>query len=427
MTSVPLTALQSREADSDPGSGFRLARLELYNWGTFDQRVWSFEPGGHDCLLTGDAGSGKSTIVDAITTLLLPAHRITYNKAAGAEARERSLRSYVLGYYKGERSDTTGASRPVPLRNETAFSVILGVFTNAGYKSAITLAQVFWLKDGHQGQPERFFVIAERDLSVAADFSDFGTEIAPLKKRLRAAGARVHDSFPEYGRDFRRRLGVESEQALELFHQAVSMKSVGNLTGFVREHMLEPFDAAAWTAKIMAHFEDLTNAHEAVRRAQAQILALGPLLADCDAHDTITADIEAATAQRSASRFFFAEAKVGLLEGHIHRPRYRTGWAACHPQPVRRPADRAAGQGNQPQPAASRARREPDRRARAHDHRDRGCLGAAAGECRAFRQAAGPGQVWIPCTPPSISPCASGRSLKRVLACSRLRSMSRTA
>ena len=318
MTSAPLTALQSREADSDPPSGFRLDRLELYNWGTFDKRVWSFEPGGHDCLLTGDAGSGKSTIVDAITTLLLPAHRITYNKAAGAEARERSLRSYVLGYYKGERSDTTGASRPVPLRDETAFSVILGVFTNAGYKSAVTLAQVFWLKDGHQGQPERFFVIAERDLSVAADFSDFGTEIAPLKKRLRTAGARVHDSFPEYGRDFRRRLGVESEQALELFHQAVSMKSVGNLTGFVREHMLEPFDAAAWTAKIMAHFEDLTNAHEAVRRAQAQVLALGPLLADCDTHDKITDDIEAATVQRSASRFFFAEAKVGLLDGHIH-------------------------------------------------------------------------------------------------------------
>jgi uncharacterized protein YPO0396 len=317
VTSAPLTAIQPAEADSDPRSGFRLARLELYNWGTFHKRVWSFEPGGHDCLLTGDAGSGKSTMVDAITTLLLPAHRITYNKAAGAEARERSLRSYVLGYYKGERSDTTGASRPVPLRDETAFSVILGVFTNAGYNSVVTLAQVFWLREGHQGQPERFFVIADRELSVAADFSDFGTEITPLKKRLRTAGVRVHDSFPEYGRDFRRRLGIESEQALELFHQAVSMKSVGNLTGFVREHMLEPFDAAAWTAKIVAHFEDLTNAHDAVRRAQAQILALGPLLADCDACDRITADIDAATAQRSASRFFFAEAKAGLLEGQI--------------------------------------------------------------------------------------------------------------
>ena len=31
---------------------------------------------------------------------------------------------------------------------------------------------------------------------------------------------------------------------MELFHQTVSMKSVGNLTDFVRDHMLEPFDAA---------------------------------------------------------------------------------------------------------------------------------------------------------------------------------------
>ena len=53
----------------------------------------------------------------------------------------------------------------------------------------------------------------------------------------------MHDGFPEYGKDFRRRLGIESEQAMELFHQTVSMKSVGNLTDFVREHMLEPFDA----------------------------------------------------------------------------------------------------------------------------------------------------------------------------------------
>ena len=34
---------------------------------------------------------------------------------------------------------------------------------------------------------------------------------------------------------------------MELFHQTVSMKSVGNLTEFVREHMLEPFNAAQAT------------------------------------------------------------------------------------------------------------------------------------------------------------------------------------
>ena len=50
-------------------SGFRLTRLELYNWGTFDQRVWSLDANARNTLLTGDIGSGKSTIVDAVTTL----------------------------------------------------------------------------------------------------------------------------------------------------------------------------------------------------------------------------------------------------------------------------------------------------------------------------------------------------------------------
>lgn len=57
-------------------TGFRLARLELYNWGTFDQNVWTLEPDGQNTLLTGDIGSGKSTVVDAVTTLLLPSQKI---------------------------------------------------------------------------------------------------------------------------------------------------------------------------------------------------------------------------------------------------------------------------------------------------------------------------------------------------------------
>src|SRR5487761_2214677 len=92
-------------------SGSRLQRLEVFNWGTFDQKVWSFELRGRNALLTGDIGSGKSTLVDAITTLLVPAQRIAYNKAAEADAKERTLRSYVLGYYKSERNEITGAAK----------------------------------------------------------------------------------------------------------------------------------------------------------------------------------------------------------------------------------------------------------------------------------------------------------------------------
>lgn len=232
-------------AGNGPAPGFRLARLEVLSWGTFDRKVWSLNLDGENGLLTGDIGSGKSTLVDAVTTLLLPAQRISYNKAAGAEGRERDLRSYVLGHHKSERNEATGTSRSVGLREAgRSYSVVLAIFADVALDAEVTLAQVFWLRDGHQGQPERFLVVADRSLTTATDFADFGTDLAGLRRRLvKAAGVVVHDNFPSYGRDFRRRLSIESEQAMELFHQTVSMKAVSNLIDFVRSHMLEPFDS----------------------------------------------------------------------------------------------------------------------------------------------------------------------------------------
>ena len=302
---------------TDSLAGYRLDRLEVYNWGTFDQRVWTLRLGGDNGLLTGDIGSGKSTMVDAVTTLLLPANRISYNKAAGADLRERTLRSYVLGHHKSERNETTGTSRPIGLRDARSFSVILGVFGNAGLDSTVTLAQVFWFRDTGQGPPDRLFVIADEELSIAEHFSDFGGDIRSLRQRLRRQGARLHQHFPEYGRDYRRQLGIESDQAMELFHQTVSMKSVGNLNDFVRLHMLEPFDAADRIDSLVTHFEDLVKAHEAVRRAHDQLAELGPLLADCDAHDALSAQIAGIAEQRAALPFFIADRKSALLDGQI--------------------------------------------------------------------------------------------------------------
>ena len=300
----------------DSLSGFRLKRLEIFNWGTFDQKVWTLLPEGKNSLLTGDIGSGKSTLVDAITTLLVPTQRIAYNKAAGAENKERGLRSYVLGHYKSERSEVTGTAKPVALRDHSSYSVILGVFHNAGYDQTITLAQVFWMKEG-QGQPERFYVGAERDLSITDDFADFGSDIPQLRKRLRNAGADVQDSFAKYGAWFRRRLGIDNEQAMELFHQTVSMKSVGNLTEFVRNHMLEPFDAAVRINALISHFDDLSRAHEAVLKAKHQRLLLEPLMADCDKHHDLVGEQERLRDCRESLKAWFSELKLGLLDRRL--------------------------------------------------------------------------------------------------------------
>ena len=299
-------------AADDRLAGFRLQRLEVFNWGTFDGQVWTVQLGGKNALLTGDIGSGKSTLVDAVTTLLVPSHRVAYNKAAGADSRERSLRSYVLGYYKSERQDTLGSVKPVALRDFNSYSVILGVFSNAGYGKTVTLAQVFWMKEA-SAQPARLYAACERDLSIAADFSGFGSEIVGLRKKLRASGVELFDSFPPYGSWFRRRFGIDNEQALDLFHQTVSLKSVGNLTDFVRSHMLEPFDVAPRISALIGHFEDLNRAHEAVLKAKRQVEMLEPLVADCERRQELAQTADNLRACRDALKPWFAGLKLDLL------------------------------------------------------------------------------------------------------------------
>ncbi len=302
-------------------AGFRLQRLEVLNWGTFHGRPWILNLDGENTLLTGDIGSGKSTLVDAVTTLLVPSHRVAYNKAAGAESRERTLRSYVLGYYKSERSDVTGAAKPVMLREATSHSVILGVFFNEALGETVTLAQVFWTKD-QSAPPARLFVVADGGMSILDDFANFGADIKLLRKRLREVGddgpaVAMFDTFAEYGKRFRDRFGIQGEQPMELFHQTVSMKSVGSLTEFVRTHMLEAFDVVRRIGDLNAHFENLTKAHETVLRAKRQIEALQPLVAQCDRHTELESQLDNLRLDRDGLKAYFSAHKCVLLERWI--------------------------------------------------------------------------------------------------------------
>ncbi|MEE9311356.1 MAG: ATP-binding protein [Planctomycetota bacterium] len=300
----------------DQLAGFRLQRLEVFNWGTFGGRVWTLNLNGKNCLLTGDIGSGKSTLVDAVTTLLVPSHRVSYNKAAGADKRERTLKSYVQGFYKSARQEALGSTKPIALRDSNNYSVILGVFHNAGYNKTVTLAQVFWTKEA-AAQPARMYAVCERDLSIAADFTGFGSEMVGLRKKLRADGVELFDSFPQYGSWFKRRFGINNEQALELFHQTVSLKSVGNLTDFVRSHMLRPFDVEARITALIGHFENLNRAHEAVIKAKQQVEALTPLVANCNQHSELVQVTNNLRVCRNTLRPWFATLKLELLEKRL--------------------------------------------------------------------------------------------------------------
>lgn len=310
-----LFSLDDTAADGGTPPGFRLHRLELLNWGTFHQGVRTFRLDGANSLLTGDIGSGKSTVVDAITTLLLPAHKIEYNKAAGAQKKERSLLSYVRGFHKSARSAGGEYSKPVPLRATGQLTVVLGVFHNAVLGKWITLGITLWATQ-EAGQPNRFYSLAETDQSIAADFSNFGKDPLKLKKKLRAAGASVHDSFEPYSAAFKRQFGISGNQAMELFHRTVSMKQVENITSFVRSNMLEEDDVATRITNLIHHFDDLKKAHDAVLRAKDQIALLTPIKEGAALHAGLTADDELARRQRDQLHPWFTDRKLQLSLEH---------------------------------------------------------------------------------------------------------------
>jgi uncharacterized protein YPO0396 len=296
-------------------TGFRLHRLEVLNWGTFNQKIWKIEPQGHTSLLTGDIGSGKTTLVDALTSLIVPHHKITYNRAAGSIGRERTLTSYIKGEYKTEKDEQTRLAKSVPLRDESNHTVILGYFYNEGYSKAITLAQVFWLKNN---KPEKFFLVSGKELTIKDHFIQFGHDIKNLKKRLKTDPfLEVYDSFSDYSDQFRRIFGIESK-ALDLFYQTVSMKSVGNLTDFVRSQMLEKPDAKEKIDELLKRFQDLTEAHKAVQTARTQLELLQPLVEESNRFEEINEQIQEEKQRLEALPLYFSLEKTGLLQTEIH-------------------------------------------------------------------------------------------------------------
>lgn len=306
---------QDTTDDAGAPPGYRLHRLELLNWGTFHEGVRTFRLDGANSLLTGDIGSGKSTVVDAITTLLLPANKIEYNKAAGAQKKERSLMSYVRGYHKSTRSTGGENSRPVSLRGTGSLTVVLAVFHNAVLEKSVTLAITLWAVQ-EAGQPSRFYSLAETDQSIAGDFSNFGQDPARLKKKLRAAGVSVHDTFEPYAASFKRQFGISGNQAMELFHRTVSMKQVENITHFVRTNMLDEDDVAARITNLIRHFDDLKNAHDAVLRAKDQIALLTPIRDGAAQHARLTLEDQTARDQRDQLHPWFTNQKLILSLEH---------------------------------------------------------------------------------------------------------------
>jgi uncharacterized protein YPO0396 len=264
-------------------SGFRLQYMEVYNWGTFDEVIHSIRPGGETSLLTGANGSGKTTFVDALLTLIVPEKKYRfYNQSSGSEKKgDRTEETYVLGGYGTVNSESTNTTKTLYLREnkDEAYSILLAHFANEA-QQMVTLFQVRYFSNGEM---KRMFAVAHKALRIEDDFKPFDLGGA-WKKRIDQQynkGSRKQVEWfaaaSAYAQRLTEVLGMQSLQALSLFNQTVGIKVLGNLDEFIRMHMLEPRNMEDQFLDLKKHLGTLLEAQRNIEKVDEQIKLLQPL------------------------------------------------------------------------------------------------------------------------------------------------------
>ena len=321
---------------SSDRAGFRLQYMEVYNWGTFHDKIFRINPTGNNSLLTGANASGKSTFIDALLTLLVPLKKDRfYNQSSGVEKKgDRSEESYVYGHYGTIQEEGKMTSSTQMLRGRDAYSVLLASFSNTDLKT-ITLFQVRWF--GSNGTLNSSFGIAHVALNIEKDLSDFdgkGNWRKRLDKtyNLNLAKKKVEffDGPTSYGERISNVFGMRSIKGLSLFNQVVGVKVLEDLDEFIRTNMLEEYkedneNAEEKFIKLKSSFETLIDAKTNIEKAKEQIYQLEPIDKIATELATIQNELKKLTDSKEMSVYWFAEKSVELFELELSKSKIQLG------------------------------------------------------------------------------------------------------
>lgn len=256
--------------------GFCLNKLEVVNFGTWDgnNTVHTFYVNNDFALLTGTSGSGKSSLIDAIITLLVPSKEIIYNKAADSIKNERTLESYVYGYYSSVSSGFN-ETKPLSLRDKGFLSLILGHFYDTIRKRHVSLCQILYPSELNSKKIDRLFIVSNKELSLKDHFSNLGTNIKEIKRTLKQRGFEIIREYKDYRTTMMRSLGIYTSNAISLFNMTVSQKKVPDISKFIKEFMLSYVDLKVYD--IIDNYRHINSIYNEIERAQDKIKILTPL------------------------------------------------------------------------------------------------------------------------------------------------------
>lgn len=274
-----------------PGQ-MRLTRIQVHNWGTFDGSH-SIDVPRAGLLITGESGSGKSSLLDALSAVLMRPGETRFNAAAQdgpSGDKDRTPLSYVRGAYRRQSDDETGEVRPGFLRSSATVSGIALTYTD-GRDRVVSAVRVFHIagRSTSTSDLRTAYLLLPRasELVEVLRLCAHGIDLRRLRRALSPTAAST--TYPDFGAHLRRQTGIGTAEAQRLLHRTQSAKSLTSLDDLLRSFMLTTPRTFVQAEAAVDQFRALQDAHAAVVDARDQITVLHPQREAWQAHRSATA------------------------------------------------------------------------------------------------------------------------------------------
>ena len=247
-----------------------LERIRLVNWHNFLDNVIEI---GNRCLLAGDNGSGKSTVIDAIQYAMAANLRMARFNSAAEERRSggRDLMGYVRAKLGSESTEYR--------RFDTIAHVMMewsGPVENSGFSCGVCVeahrdnnyTEHFWISNSISAvNPHNAPAFPIKDIAVCSEKN----EPIPFRQWKNILAEKKAGECPtkqQYIRDLTNRLGVFKRQSevnpyMDLLTRSIGFKPLDSIDQFVCNYILEENPVSIQDMK-----QNLENYKEAERQAK---------------------------------------------------------------------------------------------------------------------------------------------------------------
>lgn len=263
---------------------WRLCRIQLINWGTFDGytdlpiRASDDRGNASVVCITGKSGTGKSTLFDAGTVLMMPYGR-TLNAASnlGRGGSPRQVRTYLKGMVDTV-ADERGRARGKYLRDDSApiWSAIVHTWEDSS-GALFSAARFFQLKPGSD-DIDHTFITSPSHLDPRALRPYATTRLRMRDVRAVYPECTWHDGSGRFFKAIYQTLGIgengNGTNAMKLLYRIQSGIPMTNVDDLFKELVLDPpstFDLAQQAIDCYDQNQDVWHRIDEAKRKRGML------------------------------------------------------------------------------------------------------------------------------------------------------------